>query len=379
MKMLRLLRLSHSRCTESDRAEADPGGNGHMSRFSFAPAWVRTSSQTRAGVRGAAAVLGLMGATALTSPSHAQAPSLLTAGSFGVLAGSTVTNTGSTVINGNVGVSPGTAITGFPPGLVNGGVIHAADAVALQAQIDNTNAFNTLASRPVTTNLTGQDLGGKTLIAGVYGFNTSAQLTGTLTLNGQGNPNSVFIINIGSTLTTASGSSISLINGAQGGNVFFKVGSSATLGTSTSFTGDILALTSITLNTSAKIICGDALAQNGAVTLNSNTITTCTTTTASASSVLPSSATGNQRAVANSIDTFVRNGGTLPPAFASLLSFLPPSQLQSAFTQLSGEVGTGPAQAGTQAMNSFLSLVTNRFAENRPFAPTPPVSPLHAT
>jgi len=91
--------------------------------------------------------------------------------------------------------------------------------------------------------------------------------------------------------------------------------------------------------------------------------------------VLPSSATVNQRAVANSIDTFVRNGGTLPPAFASLLSFLPPSQLQSAFTQLSGEVGTSPAQAGTQAMNSFLSLVTNPFAENRPFAQPRPVSP----
>ena len=352
--------------------------NGHhMSRFSFAPASVRTSSEKRSGVRGAVAVLGLMGAT-LTSPSHAQqAPSLLTAGSFGVLAGSTVTNTGSTVINGNVGVSPGVAITGFPPGIVNG-VIHAADAVAAQAQIDDTSAFNALSTKPITTNLTGQDLGGKTLIAGVYGFNTSAQLTGTLTLNGQGNPNSVFIINIGSTLTTASGSSLSLINGAQGGNVFFRVGSSATLGTSTSFTGDILALTSITLNTSAKIICGDALAQTGAVTLDTNTITTCTTTTASASSVLPSSATGNQRAVAaNSIDTFVRNGGTLPPAFASLLSFLPPSQLQSAFTQLSGEAGTAPAQAGTQAMNSFLSLVTNPFAENRPFAPTRPVSPMY--
>jgi uncharacterized protein with beta-barrel porin domain len=361
-----------SRCTEWDRAEADPGGSGHMSRFSSAPAW-RTSSQKRAGVRGAVAVLGLMGA-ALTSPSHAQAPSLGTAGSFGVLAGSTVTNTGSTVINGDVGVSPGSAITGFPPGIVNG-TIHAADAVAGQAQVDNTNAYNVLAGRPITTNLTGQDLGGKTLIAGVYGFNTSAQLTGTLILDGQGNPNSVFIINIGSTLTTASGSSILLINGAQGGNVFFRVGSSATLGTSTSFTGDILALTSITLNTSAKIICGDALAQNGAVTLDSNTITACTLSVASASSVLPSSATDNQRAVANSIDTFVRNGGTLPPAFANLLSFLSPSQLESAFTQLSGEAGTGAAQAGTQAMNSFLSLVTNPFAQNRPFAQPRPVSP----
>src|ERR1019366_4700873 len=122
-------------------------GNGHTSRFSFAPASVRTSSEKRAGVRGAVALLGLMGAT-LTSPSHAQqAPSLLTAGSFGVLAGSTVTNTGSTVINGNVGVSPGVAITGFPPGIVNG-VIHAADAVAAQAQIDDTSAFNALSTKP---------------------------------------------------------------------------------------------------------------------------------------------------------------------------------------------------------------------------------------
>src|SRR3984893_2299948 len=286
MKMLRLLR-SHSRCTAWDHAEADPGGNGHMSRFSFAPARARTPSEQRAGVRGAVAVLGLMGA-ALTSPSHAQAPPLLTAASFGVLAGSTVTNTGPTVINGDVGVSPGSAITGFPPGLVNGAT-HAADAVSAQAQVDETNAYNVLAGRPITTNLTGQDLGGKTLIAGVYGFNTSAQLTGTLTLNGQGNPNSVFVINIGSTLTTASGSRILLINGVQGGNVFFRVGSSATLGTSTSFTGDILALTSITLNPSAKIICGDALAKNGAVALDSNTITACATSAAPASSVLASS------------------------------------------------------------------------------------------
>src|ERR1019366_9940527 len=103
-------------------------------------------------------------------------------------------------------------------------------------------------------------------------------------------------------------------------------------------------------------------------------------TTASASSVLPSSATGSQRAVANAIDTLVRNGGTLPPAFASLLSFLSPGQLESAFTQLSGEAGTGAAQAGTQAMNSFLSLVTNPFENNRPFAPaeTRPLMPVKA-
>ena len=145
----------------------------------------------------AVATIGLM--VVPTSSAYAQAPSLGTAGSFGVLAGSTVTNTGSTVINGNVGVSPGSVVTGFPPGIVNG-VISVADAVAAQAQIDNISAYNVLAGKPITTNLTGQDLGGKTLIAGVYGFNTSAQLTGTLILDGQGNPNSVFIINIGSTL-----------------------------------------------------------------------------------------------------------------------------------------------------------------------------------
>lgn len=353
-------------------------GNSHVSGYSFAPASVRPSSQKRAGVRCAAAVLGLMGATALTSPGYAQAPPLGTAGSFGVLAGTTVNNTITpTVITGNVGVSPSSAVTGFPPGIVVGGTIHAGDAVALQAQSDNTIAYLNLAGRPVTADLTGQDLGGKTLVAGVYGYTSSAQLTGTLTLDGQGNPNSVFIIKVASGLTTASNSRINLINGAQGGNVFFQVGASATLGTTTSFVGDILALTSITLNTNASIICGAALARNGQVALDNNTITICQTVAASASSVLPFSATGNQRAVANSIDTFVRNGGALPPAFASLLSFLSPSQLQSAFTQLSGEVATGPAQAGTQAMNSFLSLVTNPFAENRPFAPNRPVSPMY--
>jgi len=321
------------------------------------------------------AALGLMGA-ALTSPSHAQAPTLGTAGSFAVLGGSTVTNTGSSVITGNLGVSPGSAVTGFPPGIVTPPfTIHAGDAVAAQAQVDDTTAYNTLSSRPITTFLTGQDLGGKTLVPGVYGFTSSAQLTGQLTLNGLGNPNSVFIFNIGSTLTTASASSILLINGAQAGNVFFRVGSSATLGTTTSFAGDILALTSITLTTGAKITCGAAWAQTGAVTLDTNTITICTITTASAASVLPSSASGNQRAVANAIDTFVKNGGAPPAAFQNILSFLSPSQLAGAFTQLSGEAGTGVAQAGTQAMNSFLSLLTNPFSETRGVAPEIPLPP----
>src|ERR1700738_4458426 len=332
-----------SRCTESDRVAADPSGNPHMSGVSFDPTWVRTLPAKLAGVPGAVAALGLMGA-ALTSPSHAQAPPLGTDGSFGVLAGTTVTNTITpTVITGNVGVSPGSAVTGFPPGIVVGGTIHAGDAVALQAQSDNTIAYLNLAGRPVTQELTGQDLGGQPLIAGVYGYTSSAQLTGTLTLDGQGNPHSVFIIKIASGLTTASNSRINLVNGAQGGNVFFQVGASATLGTNTSFTGAILALTSITLNTNASIICGAALARNGQVALDNNTITICQTVAASASSVLPFSATGNQRAVANSIDTFVRNGGTLPLGFANLLSFLSPSQLQGAFTQLSGEIGTGAA------------------------------------
>ena len=196
-----------------------------------------------------------------------------TASSFAILAGSAITNTGPTVINGNMGIHPNgiTSITGFPPGLVNGAV-HAANAVALQAQSDLTIAYNNAANRPCGATLTGVDLGGQNLTSGVYCFATSAQLTGTLILNGQNNPNSVFIFKIGSTLTTASNSSIILINGAQACNVFFQVGSSATLGTDTRFIGNILDLTSITANTRATVN-GRLLARNGAVTLDSNVIT----------------------------------------------------------------------------------------------------------
>jgi hypothetical protein len=180
----------------------------------------------------------------------ARADLLGTAINFAVLGGSAVTNTGSTTISGNLGLSPGTSVTGFPPGAVTPpGVIDISNGPALQAQKDDTTAYNTLAGLPFVSNLTGQDLGGQALIPGVYHFDSSAQLTGTLTLNAEGSNNALFIFQIGSTLTTASSSDVQVINGGPGDSVYWQVGSSATLGTSTVFVGNILALTSITLNT----------------------------------------------------------------------------------------------------------------------------------
>lgn len=197
-----------------------------------------------------------------------------TAARFAVLGGSTVTNTGSTVILGDLGVWPGSAITGFPPGIVTGGTTHANDAVAMQAQTDLTTAYIAAASLPCGTDLSGQDLGGLTLLPGVYCFASSTQLTGTLTLNALADPFSLFVFQIGSTLTTASNSTVAFTNNGQGGSVFWQVGSSATLGTGTDFAGNILALTSITLTTAASIDCGRALARNGAVTMDTNRVNT---------------------------------------------------------------------------------------------------------
>jgi hypothetical protein len=217
-------------------------------------------------------VLALLAALALASSARAQAPVILgAADDFGVLGASTVTNTGPTEVTGDVGVSPGTAVTGFPPGIVNG-TIHSAGAVAAQAQSDLAAAYNDAESRACQVDLTGQDLGGMTLTDGVYCFSSSVGLTGTLTLDAQGDPNAVFIFQIGSTLTTASVSSVNLINGAQSCLVVWQVGSSATLGTTTAFSGNVLALTSNTATTGVTVD-GRLLAQNGAVTLDSNTIT----------------------------------------------------------------------------------------------------------
>ena len=207
----------------------------------------------------------------LVLSAYADSINLGTAGSYAVLAGSTVTNTNPSVLTGNLGVWPGTAVTGFPPGLVTGGTIHAGDAAAAKAQGDLTTAYNAAMGLSPTATLTGKDLGNMVLTPGVYFFASSAQLTGTLTLNNLGNPNAVFVFQIGSTLTTASGSSV-VFTSSLDKNVFWQVGSSATLGTTSKFEGNILALTSITLNNGASIGCGSALARNGAVTLNNNVI-----------------------------------------------------------------------------------------------------------
>jgi type VI secretion system secreted protein VgrG len=199
------------------------------------------------------------------------APPLGSAQSFAVLGASTVTNAGPTVIAGDLGVSPGTAVTGFPPGSVTGGTVHAGDATATAAQAAAHTAYAALLAEPCGTNLTGKTIGTSpgaiTLSPGVYCFNSSAQLTGTLTLSGNG----VYVFKIGSTLTTASNSSVVLANGATVGKVFWQVTSSATLGTNTAFEGSILANISDTVTTGASVT-GRVFALTGAVTLSGNRI-----------------------------------------------------------------------------------------------------------
>jgi hypothetical protein len=234
------------------------------------------------GTTAAMVTFGVIGG--LPSASAAQAPvGLGTAKSFAVLAGTTVTNTGPSTISGDLGVSPGTAVTGFPPGTVIHGTQHKADGVAGQAQSDLTTAYNDAAGRKPVVNVSGA-LGGQTLDPGVYNNATGLGLTGTVTLDAHGDASAVFVLKAGSTLITAPSSTVKLIGGAQACNVFWQVGSSATLGTNSTFVGSILALTSASVETGSTV-AGRVLARNGQVSLDDNTITapscgtTATTTT----------------------------------------------------------------------------------------------------
>jgi hypothetical protein len=194
---------------------------------------------------------------------------------FAVLASATVTNAGPTIVTGNLGVSPGTAVVGFGPGTVIGGSIFAGDPKAAQAQLDLTVAYNAAAAKAKTATLSKADIGGMTITPGVYTpplSSASLAITGTVTLDGQNNPDSVFIFQIPSTLTTANNSAVTLINHANACNIFWQVGSSATLKKATNFSGVILAMASISLSTGATIN-GRLLARSGAVTLASDTVT----------------------------------------------------------------------------------------------------------
>ncbi|TVQ61516.1 MAG: DUF3494 domain-containing protein [Phycisphaerales bacterium] len=194
-----------------------------------------------------------------------------TAMTYAVHGAAGVTNTGPSVITGDLGAWPTGSVTGFPPGIVNG-TMNIGNAAAMQAHSDATTAYNTIAGLSPTQNLTGTDLGGLTLTPGVYFFASSAGLTGNLTLDAQGDPDAQFVFQIGSTLTTATDSSVSFINDADGCNVFWQVGSSATLGVRTDFTGTIIALAAVTLTTDATITHGRAIALTESVTMDSNII-----------------------------------------------------------------------------------------------------------
>ena len=254
-----------------------------------------------------------------------------TAEAFAVLAGTpAVTNSGPTTITGDLGIHPAVAVTGFPPGVVNG-TIHAGDAVALQAKSDLVIAYDDAASRTPATVVAGGTLGGLTLVGGVYSSGgTTLDLTGTLTLDGQNDPASVWIFQATSDLVTASSSTVAFINGAQPCNVFWQVTSSATLGSGSTFVGTILALTSITM-ANGVTLDGRALARNGTVTLIDDTITRSTCTAGPA----PSASAG-------------------PPASAGPGTTTPPTDLRSA-TPGTGSVLSALGLAATFLM--FLAVI----------------------
>ena len=212
-----------------------------------------------------------------------------TSASYAVLGASTVTNIDSTVLSGNLGLYPGTSITGFPPGIVINGATYSGPGPAATAQADALAGYTYLQGLAPTDTLTGQDLGGLVLTPGVYFFTATAQLTGALTLNFEGQNNANIVFQIGSTFNTAADSTVTVINQGLDDNVYYQVGSSATLGAGTVFAGDLLASASVGLAAGVDITCGNVIALNAAVTLDDNTITTCTST---GSDVTPTSTTG---------------------------------------------------------------------------------------
>ena len=268
--------------------------------------------------------LGLVAILLASGPAFAAvAPPLGTAQSFAVLGATpNVNNTGPTVVTGDLGVSPAASVIGFPPGTVIG-TIHAADATAASAQSANTTAYGVLAGEACNTSFgVPTDLAGMTLAPGVYCFASSAANTGLLQLDAQGNANAVWIFQIASTLITGSASTVTIINGGQACIVFGQVGSSAILGTTTTFVGNILALTSITLQTGASL-SGRVLAQTGTVTLASNAVSVCSLAGSPTATTLTTRASAAVQLGGLIHDTATLSGGVAPTGTITFSSFGP--------------------------------------------------------
>ncbi len=321
-----------------------------------------------------------VGCFALAVPAGAQASAvdLGTSAPFVVLGGSAVTNTGPSVLNGDLGVAPGTSLTGFGSPAVVNGATHDNDAVANTAQGDLTTAYNVAAGQPYSpsNDLTGIDLGNKTLTAGAYHFSSSAQLTGALTLDAQGDPTAQFVFEIGSTLTTASASSVVLVNGASPCNVFWQVGSSATLDTDTAFQGNILALTDVSLNARASVL-GRVLARDGAITLINNRLDnsgcrTGSTTTPTPTSTPPTSTTTSPPVTGTGTDSSGGNdtGTSTVPFTTSNTATLPPPASRSTLRTRRGtsRLVRRPGSPGASCTAGFRAAVSGHLIKRVVFS-----------
>jgi hypothetical protein len=238
--------------------------------------------------------------------SAATAADMGTAESFAVIGSSTVTNTGPSVVDGDLGLHPGTSVTGFDdpggPGTVTG-EIHAGDAVALQAKTDAAAAYGALDSQACDQNLTGTDLGGLTLTPGVYCFDAAAQLTGTLTLDALGDPDAVFIFRVASALTTAPNSSVVFLDDFESCNVFWQVGTAATLDTGTDFVGTLITFTETIALGEGATVSGRLISLGAAVTLINNVITMPVCTTAATTTTETTTAATTETTTAATTET----------------------------------------------------------------------------
>jgi hypothetical protein len=299
-------------------------------------------------VSATATLLSALGASA----AHAAAttPPLGTAANYAAVAATTITNTGPSDVTGDLGVSPGSAIVGFPPGNLTGAK-HAADGPAAQAAADVLTAYNAAAGQPCDFTRSNADLGGATLPPGVYCFtSTSVAITGTLTLDAGGDINAAWIFKTGSTLVTASNSAVVLINGASpcsNNNITWQVGSSATLGSATSFVGNILASASVTLNTGA-VTTGGLYGHTGAVTMDTNNVSTCAGSGGKSGPAITTTPSPSVNVGGSISDTARIIGGTAPTGSVAFTLYGPgDTTCQTPLTTSNGTLAAGSATSAS--------------------------------